>query len=148
MARYARIASGRVAEILSLPDNLPLSEVLHPALAVDVVNCPDQAVVEGWLYNGGEFAAPAFLPPTVPAIVSSAQAKIQCLRTPGASTGKTLLDDITDAVGTAGKEAQIWFAEARTWERANPYVANLSASLKLTSAQVDALFVSAAKIAV
>lgn len=84
--------------------------------------------------------------PLVPVSVSSAQAKIQCLRTPGATSGKTLLDDITAKAQAAAGETQIWFTEARTWERANPYVASLSSALKLTKAQVDALFVSAAKI--
>lgn len=82
----------------------------------------------------------------VPASVSSAQAKIQLLRTLGAEDKKTLLDDVTQAVQTAGGEAAIWFAEARTWERANPYVASLAQSLKLPAAQVDALFVAAAQI--
>lgn len=83
----------------------------------------------------------------VPESVSSAQAKIQCLRTPGAETGKTLLDDITAAVQGAGGEAEIWFTEARTWERDNPYVANLSTGLKLKPADVDQLFIAAAQIA-
>lgn len=84
---------------------------------------------------------------TTPAAVSSAQAKIQLLRTPGSTEDKTLLDDVTSAVHATGGEAAIWFAEARTWERTNPYVASLSASLKLKSEQVDALFVAASKIA-
>ncbi|MCJ2084584.1 hypothetical protein MKK88_01055 [Methylobacterium sp. E-005] len=83
----------------------------------------------------------------VPVSVSSAQAKIQCQRTPGSASGKTLLDDITAAVQAAGGEAQIWFTEARAWERTNPYVASLSSGLKLTSAQVDQLFIAAAQIA-
>lgn len=82
----------------------------------------------------------------VPASVTSAQAKIQCLRTPGSASGKTLLDDITAAVQAVGGEAQIWFTEARVWERSNPYVASLSSSLRLTSAQVDQLFIAASQI--
>ncbi|AYO83567.1 hypothetical protein [Methylobacterium brachiatum] len=85
----------------------------------------------------------------VPASVTSAQAKIQCLRTPGSAKDKTLLDDITTAVQATGGEAQIWFTEARTWDRTNPYVASLSGpqGLKLTVDQVDQLFIQAAKIA-
>lgn len=83
----------------------------------------------------------------VPASVSSAQAKIQLARTPGSADGKTLLDDVTDAAKGAGIEAQIWFTEARTWERNNPYVASLSKGLKLKTADVDQLFISAAQIA-
>jgi hypothetical protein len=83
----------------------------------------------------------------VPASVSSAQAKIQCLRTPGSATDKTLLDDITDAVEATGGEVKIWFTEARTWERSNPYVASLSSALKLKPADVDDLFIKASQIA-
>ncbi|WP_148291096.1 hypothetical protein [Methylobacterium sp. B1] len=83
----------------------------------------------------------------VPDAVTSAQAKIQCLRTPGAESGKTLLDDITAAVQADGGEVEIWFTEARTWERSNPYVESLSTALKLTAKQVDGLFIAAATIA-
>lgn len=83
----------------------------------------------------------------IPTSVTSAQAKIQCLRTPSSRAGKTLLDDITAAVQATGGEAQIWFAEARTWERNNPYVLSLSSGLKLTSDQVDQLFAQATQIA-
>lgn len=108
-----------------------------------------KGIAEGWTAAAdGSFAAPeTFTPTTVIPNVSSAQAKIQCLRTLGAESGKTLLDDITAAVQAAGGEAQIWFAEARTWERDNPYVENLSSGLKLKPADVDQLFIAAAQIA-
>lgn len=83
----------------------------------------------------------------VPLSVASSQAKIQLFRTPGKEDGKTLLDDVTASVSKTGGEVAIWFAEARTWERANPYVADLSKGLGLSSSDVDDLFVAAAKIA-
>ncbi|MGE8128996.1 hypothetical protein ACQKQD_18645 [Methylobacterium sp. NPDC080182] len=97
--------------------------------------------------KGYDAAAAEASKPPVPASVSKAQAKIQLLRTPGSALGKTLLDDVTAAVQAASGEVAIWFADAQAWERSNPYVASLSKTLKLTSAQVDELFVEAAKIA-
>ncbi|KTS09741.1 hypothetical protein SB2_11850 [Methylobacterium radiotolerans] len=84
----------------------------------------------------------------VPFLVTKAQAKIQLRRTPGSAEGKTMLDDVVAAVKVAGGEVEIWFDDAQTWERANPYVAALSGpdGLKLTSDQVDELFIEASKI--
>jgi hypothetical protein len=143
---------GVIVEVVELPAEwVPGRDIYTPEHAADMSDVsaltprPDQ----GWTTaDGGEtFAAPAVPAPPVPASVSSAQAKIQCLRTPGAESGKTLLDDIADAARDAGGEAAIWFSDARTWERANPYVASLSSRLKLTPEQVDQLFIEAAQIA-
>ncbi|KIU36509.1 hypothetical protein SR39_06085 [Methylobacterium radiotolerans] len=84
---------------------------------------------------------------TVPFSVTKAQAKIQLRRTPGSADGKTLRDDVVAAVKEAGGEVEIWFDDAQTWERSNPYVGSLSSGLKLSSEQVDELFIEAAKIA-
>lgn len=83
----------------------------------------------------------------VPMSVTSSQAKIQLFRTPGKEDGKTLLDDVTAAVTAASGEVAIWYTEARTWDRNNPYVATLSKGLGLSSSEVDDLFIAAAKIA-
>ncbi|WP_182179340.1 hypothetical protein [Methylobacterium radiotolerans] len=83
----------------------------------------------------------------VPLSVTKAQAKIQLRRTPGAEDGKTLLDDVKAAVAAAGGEVEIWFEDAQTWERQNPYVLQLGGSLDLSEQQIDELFIAAAKIA-
>lgn len=76
---------------------------------------------------------------TVPASVSSAQAKIQ-LRRAG------LRDKVDDAVKSAGGEVLDWFTDARTWERNNPYVASLGNAINLKPSDIDGLFISAALI--
>lgn len=81
-----------------------------------------------------------------PASVTSAQAKIQLRRTPGVKA-QTLREDVEAVVAEADGETQDWYAEARTWERQNPYVLGLSAGLGLKPADVDALFIAAARIA-
>lgn len=155
MQIYARVVDGTVAELwphspdAPMPDPQPTPvEVFGGEIGGEFIACgPD--VQQGWNYKSKKFSAPAAPEPepTPTPTVSSAQAKIQLLRTPGSASGKTLLDDVTAAVQAAGGEVQIWFTEARTWEPTNPYVASLSKQLKLTSDQVNTLFVEAAQIA-
>ncbi|QEL21719.1 hypothetical protein FQV39_03345 [Bosea sp. F3-2] len=62
MARYARIADSRVAEIIEL-DGLEPSAVFHPDISASIV--PANAAAEaGWSYSNGKFTAPA--PPAPP----------------------------------------------------------------------------------
>lgn len=115
---------------------------LHPDLTV--VASDDPAIAEGWSYDAaaGTFSAPPRLEPppvTVPASVSSAQAKIQ-LRRAG------LREKVDAAVQAAGGEVSDWFTDARAWDRQNPYVLQLGAGLKLKPADIDALFIAAAQI--
>ncbi len=155
MKFWAHHPNGVVCEpLIELPDDaVPGETVFRPEIAVDMsdVTALSPRPDVGWTTSDGgkTFEAPATPDPVtvVPVSVSSAQAKIQCLRTPGSADGKTLLDDIKDAVAKAGGETQIWFTDARTWERSNSYVASLSKSLKLKPADVDQLFIAAAQIA-
>jgi hypothetical protein len=139
--RYCLINSGRVVEVF---DDEP---VLHPALTV--IQTDDANIAEGWSYNRdtAAFAPPAPpAPAPLPTIVTSAQAKIQLLRSQPVAGGKTLLDDVTSVIQAVGGEAQIWFSDARVWERTNPYVLSLSKEIKLSSEEVDNLFFSASII--
>ncbi|MCB4803511.1 hypothetical protein QO001_000856 [Methylobacterium brachiatum] len=143
---------GVVDEVVELPsDWVPGRDIYTPEYAADLTDVtgvsPQPSA--GWTTaDGGKtFMEPAPAPTPVPAAVSSAQAKIQLLRTPGSADDKTLLDDVMADVQKAGGEVAIWFSDARTWERANPYVAQLGKSRKLKDADIDALFVAAAQIA-
>ncbi len=140
MARYARIASAHVAEIVELPDEIDPVEAFHEDIAEAFVACTDPAVRDGWGYDGKVFTAPDDAPVIVPASVSSAQAKIQ-LRRAG------LRDKIDAAVQAGGGEIMDWFTDARIWERNNPHVAAIGAGLDLKDADIDELFVEASKIA-
>lgn len=103
----------------------------------------------GWTANDdGSFSAPvAFTPSPVPLEpITRAQALIQLSRTPSKTKGKTLLDDVTAAVTEAGGELAIWFANAATWQRTNPYVGQIGDAVGLTSAKIDSLFTAAAQI--
>jgi hypothetical protein len=75
----------------------------------------------------------------LPAPVSAAQAKIALYR-------RGFLVDVENAVAAYPKDVQIWFSDAREWDRNNPYVQGLGLELGLTDEQVDELFVFAATI--
>jgi hypothetical protein len=150
---WAHHLDGVVCEPLIVLDAalVPGTDVFRPEIAANMadVTALDPRPDIGWTTaDGGKtFSAPEPAPASVPSSVSSAQAKIQLLRTPGSADGKTLLDDVAGAVQKAGGEVAIWFSDARTWERANPYVAQLGKSLKLKAADIDALFSAASQIA-
>lgn len=101
-----------------------------------------KGIAAGWSANtDGTYSAPEPVPstPFIPD-VSSAQAKIQ-LRRAG------LRDKVDAAIKDADGEVQDWYSDARTWQRTNPYVTQIGGALGLKDADIDALFVEAAKIA-
>ncbi|TXN33889.1 hypothetical protein [Methylobacterium sp. WL19] len=100
-----------------------------------------EGIEPGWLvdedgaYSAPEAPAPAEIIPDV----SSAQAKIQLSRA-------SFLVPVKAAVEALGGEAEIWFTDARTWQRNNPYVAELGGVVGLSPTEIDDLFREAAKI--
>jgi hypothetical protein len=103
---------------------------LHPA-DTPVPRRPDQY----YTWTAGAWAA--FTP--VPQTVSRFQA-LAALQQQG------LLDKAQAAVTAAGGVTLLAWNNAQSFERNSPTIAALAAALNLTSAQVDALFVSAAQI--
>lgn len=71
--------------------------------------------------------------------VSSAQAKIQLSRA-------KFLPAVKETVAALGGEVEIWFTDARAWQRNNPHVNEIGAGLNLTPSEIDDLFREAAKI--
>jgi hypothetical protein len=150
VTQYVEIDGGIVIRQMPVPEGFALADCYDAPTVARCVEAPDD-VQPNWLTSDGgkTFQAPTAPEPenVVPASVTSAQAKIQLLRSPGSTTGKSLLDDVKSAVDAASGEVEIWFTDARTWERSNPYVAQLGKSLKLKASDIDALFVAAAQIA-
>ena len=72
--------------------------------------------------------------------ISSAQAKIALIRA-------ELFPQVKAAVAQASDEVQIWFSDARAWQRQNPYVLAIGAALGLPAEAIDTLFRDAAAIA-
>lgn len=85
--------------------------------------------------------APAPVPPvpTVPQSVTPRQARL-------ALFGAGLLDQVTAAVNAAGGPTLISWEYASVFERTDPLIATLAASLNLTAEQLDALFTVAATL--
>lgn len=99
-------------------------------------------IAEGWLLQeDGSFSAPepAEIQPDPIPDVSSAQAKIQLSRA-------NFLLPVKASVEAIGGEVEIWFTDARTWQRNNPHVIEIGAGLSLSPSEIDDLFREAAKI--
>ncbi|MGF3026746.1 hypothetical protein ACQVP2_28495 [Methylobacterium aquaticum] len=141
MQTYAYLIDGVVVERIDVPDGLvPGVDLYTPQFAGALVAC-GPSVRPGDLYDAGTRAfAPAPAPPAGPVPdVTSAQAKIALIRAGHMPAVRT-------AVAQASEEVQVWFSDAQTWQRTNPYVAAIGAGLGLTDTAIDALFRDAAAI--
>lgn len=132
---YALIIAGLVWELF--PSDPRLSEDM------DVRDVSKVAGIKvGWsAKTDGTYAAPATVEPGPAPVpdVTSAQAKIQLLRA-------SFLVPVQEAVKAIGGETEIWFNDARTWQRNNPHVVEIGAGLNLKPAEIDDLFRAAALI--
>lgn len=79
--------------------------------------------------------------PAVPVVVTMRQARLALLN---AGLLPSVSNTIAGLLGTSGDAARIEWEFSPTLKRDHPLVASLSASLGLTSAQLDALFTAAA----
>lgn len=143
MAKFALEVDGLVRQLFDEDPKLP-----PPWRVIDVSGHP--GVADNWVVNADGSVSPRPMPAPVviaPTTISRAQAKIQLLRTPSKTAGKTLLDDATAAVASAGGEVAIWFADAAIWERGSTYVEQIGKALGLSDAGIDSLFAAAAQIA-
>jgi hypothetical protein len=141
MPFWAQIVDAVVIDAFPLPDDIVPGRDVMP---------PDQTYVEcgadvraGWTYDGEKFVEVLPEPLPMPDLgipdVSSAQAKIQLSRA-------GFLLPVKASVEAIGGEVEIWFTDARTWQRNNPHVIEIGAGLALSPAEIDDLFREAAKI--
>lgn len=63
MQRFARIAGGVVAEIITLPDDVALADAFHADIAAACIACGGE-VQPGWAAVDGGFSAPVAVPPS------------------------------------------------------------------------------------
>jgi hypothetical protein len=75
----------------------------------------------------------------VPQQVTMRQARLELLK-------RELLDDVELVISAAGREAQIQWEYASVVERNNPVIAIVQQQQGLTDAQIDDLFIEAAKL--
>ncbi|MCK1275483.1 hypothetical protein IVB46_09605 [Bradyrhizobium sp. 61] len=98
---------------------------------VDIsMDAPYPNLIRAWMEAGN---AP------VPKSVTPRQARLALL-----AVG--LLDQVESSVKAAGGATQITWEYASTFERGDPLITSIGASLNLTPAQIDALFTQASKL--
>jgi len=108
------------------------------AIPADPANA-DYIAYQTWLAAGNTpdpYVAP---PATVPLAVNAMQAKVALSRA-------GLLSSVQAWVNSQDAETQLIWASAQSFNRSSTLIGNAAAALGLSSAQVDALFVSAAAI--
>ena len=93
------------------------------------------------LVAAGELTIAAYVPPPAPPVtqVTMRQARLALL-------AADLLDDVEAMMTQADRAVQIEWEYATVVDRASPLVASISSSLGLSNAEIDALFVNAAKM--
>jgi len=113
---------------------------------VDNGNPPISWIGGGWSFVGGAWTQVSSPPMPVPQSVSSFQAKAALLATPSGSG--TLLDSVNALMANpaTSKLMVLEWNDATEFLRSSSTVSAITASLGLTSAQVDALFILAAGI--
>ncbi len=135
MARYVSVKNGTVTLAgiawdgvtnYSSPDGGTLVQS-------DVANVGDT-------YNGSTFTPGAPLAPVVPVSVSAAQFRL-------ALSQQNLLTTVTTAVAAASQEIQTYWQFEDVFGRQNPLLLQMAATLNMTSAQIDAVFILAATFA-
>ena len=139
--RYAIVQEGCVINVIEAdPDHLP------ELPGVELV--PSKTAGIGWTYADGTFKAPPELAPVqtsvVPQSVSRAQGKLALI---GAGLWPAVIafvDGITDPVQKV--YAEVALNDTQEWRRDSPFLADAAASMGLTTAQLDALFIAAAQV--
>lgn len=133
MARYAIIEGGIVANVVEAEADFASAQGWIPA----------QNAGPGWLYDGQAFSEPPPPQPVVPDSVTMRQARLALL-----GAGKLAAVDaaIASLPSPMKEAAQIEWEYAATVERSSPLIAQLAPALSMSDAEMDALFVEAAKL--
>ena len=154
----ARIEAGLVAEIVQLPEGVPLAEAFHPEAGF--VAAPSDITV-GMRYEEGAFLpapAPAPIVLPVPAAISDRQFAQQLaileVITEAEALAWAARGELPAALEAALAEmpeserfgARMLLAAATTYERQHPLVARLGAALDYDEPALDALWRAAARL--
>ena len=132
-------------QLALIHDGIVRSEATEADQALGVFDIRDVSKIKdiapGWFAkaDGSYEAPPAVGAPALIPDVSSAQAKIALSRA-------GFLKPVKASVEAIGGEVEIWFTDARTWQRNNPHVVEIGAGLNLSAEEIDELFRTAAMI--
>lgn len=83
-------------------------------------------------------------PPPVPQVVDRRQGKQALLKAQKMALVQPAIDAIADL--TKRELTQIWWDDAPNFERTNPVLIELGTAIGLSSAEIDQLFITAAKL--
>jgi hypothetical protein len=139
MARYAVIQAGLVANVIEA-DQAWVDAHAPGAVLLDEAS----PAGPGWRYSNGTFAAPLPPAPTVPAEVTRRQA-IRALLDAGI-TEAMVLAAINALPEPQRSHALIDWQESNSFERRWPMLNGLASALNLSQAQLDLLFIAAARL--
>ena len=90
--------------------------------------------------------SPPVAPVAIPTSVTNFQARAVLLQMPGSTSGRSLFQDVDDALrGLGGAAWQAW-EFANEFTRSGALVGQMGANFGMSSAQLDALFVAAAQV--
>lgn len=123
----------------TLSDSVVILTTDETCVFLDQPTDPRTVAYQSWRASGntpGPFVPPA---PPGPQSVTPRQARLALL-------GAGLLDQVTAAVNAAGGAALITWDYATEFDRNDPLILAIGASLNMTSAQIDALFAKAATL--
>ena len=157
---YIHEATGTVLSIaaireahpnMSIPDGADLSDIgyerVYPALTTQIatesevlVSMPPEKVDGVWREVFAVEAAPV----VVPQQITRAQGKATLIKTGRWSAILAYVETISDPTEKA--MAQVAVHDTLNWERTSPTVIQAAAALGMTSAELDELFISAAKV--
>ena len=93
-------------------------------------------------------AIPPPPPPPVPQEVTNFQARALLMNMPVNAEGRSLFDDVNDALRAVGGVAFQAWEYGTVFPRDSELIATLSAQFNLTDEQLDQMFIAAAQIAV
>lgn len=136
--------------IINLDDNTVENVVEYDVVPAGVppgfdgnrIAVADDFCSPGWHWDGAKTFdpnPPVAVAPGIPQSVTPRQARLALL-------GAGLLDQVTTSVNSAGGATLITWEYASVFLRTDPLITQIGASLNLTDAQIDALFVQAATL--
>ena len=111
----------------------------------------EHAIIEAIVAAGGmDFVTIIPSPPAAPQIpqITNFQARALLLQMPGSVEGRTLFQDVDDALRQLGGVAWQAWEYTTVFPRDSELIATLAAQFNLTDEQLDQMFIAAAQISV
>jgi hypothetical protein len=112
-----------------------------------LLDCPS-GTQPNWIFNGSTFIDPSTIAPPAPTTATNAQIRAALLKMPGSAPGRSLLQEVDEAINAAGiytEIFQMWNSAAEV-NRTGPLVQALAAQFGMSEAALEAMFAAAVLI--